>query len=173
MIARTFRGRLRPPGAPGETCFFEVPFDVKEAFGKARAPVEATIKGHRYRTTVAVYGGEYYLVAKQAVQDATGIAPGDEVDVKLALDEAPRTIAPPADLAAALRKNPLAEAGWKACSYTHKKEHADAISGAKKPETRVRRIEVAVALLSAVAEKRAGKTGKSSRPTRASKAKRK
>jgi len=146
-----------PPGSPGETCFFEVPFDVKEAFGKARAPVEVTIQRHVYRTTVAVYGGKYYLVAKQAVRDATGIAPGDEVDVKVALDEATRTITPPADLVAALRKNPLARDGWKACSYTHQKEHADAIESAKRPETRARRIEAAVAMLAVLAEKRASR----------------
>ncbi len=166
MVARTFRARLMPPGEPGETSFFVVPFDVKEAFGKARPPVEITIKRHSYRTTVAVYGGKYYVVAKQAVQQATGLAPGDDVDVTMALDEAPRTISPPPDLAAALRKSRLANDGWKACSYTHKKEHADAILGAKKPETRVRRVEVAVVMLTALAEKRAAAGKKRATPAK-------
>jgi uncharacterized protein YdeI (YjbR/CyaY-like superfamily) len=36
---------------------------------------------------------------------------------------------------------------WKALSFTHQREHVEAIEEAKKPETRVRRIEKAVAEL--------------------------
>ena len=38
MPVKKFRARL---GAEGHALFFEVPFDVKQEFGKARPPVRA------------------------------------------------------------------------------------------------------------------------------------
>jgi len=37
--------------------FIVIPFDVKQAFGRARPPVKATINGFAYRSTLAPYGG--------------------------------------------------------------------------------------------------------------------
>ena len=59
----------------------------------------------------------------------------------------PRTVNPPADLARALKANREAQAAWDKLSYTHKKEYAGAVEEAKKPETRQRRVERAVAEL--------------------------
>lgn len=53
----------------------------------------------------------------------------------------------PADARAALVKVPAAKAGWDRLSYTHRKEHAEAITGARKPETRARRIAKMVEML--------------------------
>jgi uncharacterized protein YdeI (YjbR/CyaY-like superfamily) len=38
---------------------------------------------------------------------------------------------------------------WQRLSFSHQREHVDAIDEAKKPETRVRRIERAVAMVRA------------------------
>lgn len=53
----------------------------------------------------------------------------------------------PADAKAALAKNASAKAAWENLSYTHRKEHAEAITGAKKPETRERRITKMIEML--------------------------
>jgi uncharacterized protein YdeI (YjbR/CyaY-like superfamily) len=53
----------------------------------------------------------------------------------------------PADLAKALAKNAGAKARWEKLSYTHKREHVEAILQAKKPETRERRIAKAIEML--------------------------
>lgn len=50
------------------------------------------------------------------------------------------TITLPADARAALARDPAAKARWETLSYTHRKEFAESITGAKKPETRQRRI---------------------------------
>ena len=68
----------------------------------------------------------------------------------LALDAAPREVEAPKDLLAALRDAKVVEA-WRALSYSHQREHVEAIDGAAKPETRVRRIAAAVAMVSAKA----------------------
>lgn len=53
----------------------------------------------------------------------------------------------PADARAALAKDAAAQAAWERLSYTHRKEHAEAITGARKPETRARRIVKMVQML--------------------------
>jgi hypothetical protein len=121
-----------------------VPFDAKEVFGHGRPPVRVTLNGYEYRSTLAPYGGVYYLPVNQAVRAGAHVKAGDRVNVVLEADEAPRTVKPPADLARALKANPAAKARWEELSFTHRKEYAEAIEEAKKPETRARRIAQAI-----------------------------
>jgi uncharacterized protein YdeI (YjbR/CyaY-like superfamily) len=53
---------------------------------------------------------------------------------------------PPA-LAKALEKNRRAKAAWEKLSYSHQKEHADAIAGAKKAETVDARVKKAIGMM--------------------------
>jgi uncharacterized protein YdeI (YjbR/CyaY-like superfamily) len=63
-------------------------------------------------------------------------------------DDEPRTVTAPDDLAAAVAAaGDDAKRAWERLSYTHKKEHVRAIEEAKRPETRARRIEKAIAML--------------------------
>ena len=53
----------------------------------------------------------------------------------------------PAALAAALAADPVASAGWERQAYSHRKEHARAITDAKAEDTRERRVAKAIAML--------------------------
>jgi hypothetical protein len=123
-----------------------VPFDVKEAFGSGRPKVVATFDGVTYRGSVVSMGGRYMIGLRKDIRAAIGKAPGDAVRVTLEADTAPRVVDVPDDLAAA-----LADAGLRdrfdGLSYTHRREHVEAIEGAKKPETRARRIAKAVEMV--------------------------
>jgi hypothetical protein len=134
-------------GEDGERPLVEVPFDVKERFGRARAPVRGTVDGAEFRTTVAVYGGRYYLGFNREIRDRAGIAIGDEVEVALELDREPRTVDVPPALAGALEGDPQAKAAFDGLSYTHRNEYARWVAEAKRDETRERRVEKAVAML--------------------------
>lgn len=134
-------------GEEGERPLVEVPFDVKERFGRARAPVRGTVDGADFRTTVAVYGGRYYLGFNKEIRDRAGIAIGDEVEVALELDREPRTVEVPPALAGALERDPQAKAAFDGLSYTHRNEYARWVAEAKRDETRERRVEKAVAML--------------------------
>lgn len=134
-------------GEDGERPLMEVPFDVKERFGRARAPVRGTVDGAEFRTTVAVYGGRYYLGFNSELRDRAGIAIGDQVEVTLELDREPRTVDVPPALAAALEKDPTAKTAFEGLSFTHRNEYARWIAEAKRDETRERRLERAVAML--------------------------
>jgi Bacteriocin-protection, YdeI or OmpD-Associated/Domain of unknown function (DUF1905) len=119
---------------------FRVPFDLTDAFGRARPPLLVTIRGHTWRTTPGVYGGVGHIVVNRSVKAATGVDAGDRVRVSLDLDTAPRTVRIPADLRAALAEDAAAKAAFSKMSYTHRREYVEWITEAKRPETRARRI---------------------------------
>src|SRR5215218_3530047 len=125
-----------------------IPFDVEKIFGSKRVPVKAEINGAVYRGSIVVMGGKYMLGIPKAFREAAGVQAGDKITVAIEADDTPRTVEAPADLAAALKKAGLF-AEWEKLSYTHKKEHARAIKEAKRPETRIKRIEKAVEMLAA------------------------
>jgi antitoxin component of MazEF toxin-antitoxin module len=125
-----------------------VPAEIVEALGQGKKPqVTVTINGYTYRSTVAVYGGEYMLPVSAEVRAGAGVAAGDEIDVEVELDTAPRVAAVPADLAEALAADPAALAAFERLSYSNQRQHTLSVEGAKTPETRARRVAKAVATL--------------------------
>jgi len=124
--------------------FFEVPLDVPAVFGRARPPVRVTIGGHTYRSTIAVYGGRYFVPLNRQNREAAGVAAGDEVTVELEADTDERTVTVPDDLRAALDGDEPARAAFDALSYTHRREYVEWITEAKREETRRRRVEQTV-----------------------------
>ena len=65
-----------------EGVFVEVPADSE--FAQARLPVTVTINGQSWSSTVAAYGGRFYLPLRRGIRDIARIAPGDTVTVTLA-----------------------------------------------------------------------------------------
>ncbi|MFI6094880.1 YdeI/OmpD-associated family protein [Lentzea sp. NPDC051213] len=128
---------------------FRVPKDVVEALGQGKKPkVRVTIGAHTYRSTVAVYGGDFMLPLSAANREAAGVGAGDTIEVTLESDLAERTVELPDDLAAALDRHPAARAAFTALSYSNQRQRAEAVAAAKQPETRARRIEKIIAELS-------------------------
>jgi antitoxin component of MazEF toxin-antitoxin module len=123
-----------------------VPDDVVEALGAGkRPPVAVTVGGHTYRTTVAPMGGAFWVPLAAEHREAAGVAAGDEVDVRVELDSAPRETPLPDDLDAALDE--AARSHFHALAPSHRKEWVRWIEEAKKPETRTARIERTAAAL--------------------------
>jgi hypothetical protein len=125
-------------------CFIPVPFDPKPVFGKVRAPVRVTLNGYTYRSTIAAMGGPPGVPLRRSNREAAGLEGGETLEVRLDLDTDPRKVKPPADLVKALKAAPPAWHRWRQLSYSHQREYAEAIVGAKKPETRARRVTLAV-----------------------------
>lgn len=124
----------------------EVPADVVAALGSSRRPkVRVTIGGYAYRSSIASMGGVFMLGVSSEVRTATGVAAGDELDVDVVLDEEPREVAVPADLADALARTPVAEARFHGLNYSNQRRLVMAVDGAKTAETRQRRIDKTVA----------------------------
>ncbi len=142
-------------------CGIELPFDPKDVFGKVRAAVRATINRFTFRTATASMGGRYWIPLNQKNRAGAGVKAGDQVTLTLELDDEPRTVVVPDDLDRALKKNATARRAWAKLSYTHQREYAEAIEGAKRPETRARRLAKTLEVLGG----RSAKGGRSRKTT--------
>lgn len=128
----------------------EVPPEVIEALGSGKKPaVNVSIGAHTYRSTVATMDGKFMLPLSAENREAAGVAAGDEIDVSLELDTAPRTLEIPADFQQALDQDAAAKTFFESLSYSNRRRHTLSIDGAKTAETRQRRIEKAIESLRA------------------------
>jgi hypothetical protein len=85
------------------------------------------------------------MVRKASRLNVDGVrAPWQEQRAKSRTTRASAPVAVPDDLRAALQKNPRASAAFAAFSPSHRREYVDWIVGAKREETRVRRIALAI-----------------------------
>jgi uncharacterized protein YdeI (YjbR/CyaY-like superfamily) len=98
------------------------------------------MRGYTYRSSVAMVGGIPMVGVSAENRAGAGVAGGDEVDVDIELDTAPREVTVPADFAAALDAEPNARRTFEGLSYSNKSWHVLQIEGAKTDETRTRRI---------------------------------
>jgi bifunctional DNA-binding transcriptional regulator/antitoxin component of YhaV-PrlF toxin-antitoxin module len=122
-----------------------VPPEVVDALGAGKKPpVTVTLPGHSYRSSIASRGGQYLIPLSAEHREAAGLAAGDDVEVDVELDTAPREVEVPADLAAALDAQPEARLRFDAMSYSHQLQHVLAVTGAKAEETRARRVAAVV-----------------------------
>jgi hypothetical protein len=125
-----------------------VPPDVLESLGAGKRPaVRVTLGGHTYRTSVGTVDGQPMLPVSAEVRHSAGVAGGDEVDVEIELDTAPREVAVPPDFAAALDQDPEARRFFDGLSYSNKRRFTEPIADAKTAETRERRIAKAISQL--------------------------
>ncbi|HEY8601198.1 MAG TPA: YdeI/OmpD-associated family protein [Thermomicrobiales bacterium] len=125
-----------------------VPEEIVTGLGGGKRPaVSATINGYTYRSTVAPMGGVFMLPVSSEVRAGAGIAAGDEVEVDLEPDTAPREVVVPPDFAAALDDDAVARQHFEQLSYSNKRRHVLSVEDAKTPETRQRRIAKAIETL--------------------------
>ena len=141
MSSRTFKATIVRDGSMS---FIEVPFDPKGVFGRARPPVKVTLNGYTYRSTICAMGGPPFIPLRKSNREAAGLEGGETLEVRLDLDTEKREVKPPADLVKALKAAPPAWERWQELSYTHQREYVEALAGAKKPDTRARRMANAV-----------------------------
>lgn len=119
----------------------EVPPSVIESLSGGKRPaVVVEFGGYSYRTTIGVMGGRYLIPVSAEHRAAAGVQAGDLLSVTLTLDDAPRDIEVPSDLAKALKASPEASRAFDALSPSNKKRHVVSVTGAKTDETRQRRL---------------------------------
>lgn len=125
-----------------------VPPEVLESLGAGKRPaVRVTLGSYTYRTTVGIVDGRAMLPVSAEVRQRAGVAGGDEVDVEIEVDTAPREVTVPPDLAAALDQDPEARRFFDGLSYSNKRRFTQPIEDAKTAETRERRLAKAISQL--------------------------
>ncbi|MGH2441542.1 MAG: YdeI/OmpD-associated family protein [Chloroflexota bacterium] len=119
----------------------EIPSTVIDGLGGGkRAKVRVTINGYRYQSTIGSMGGKSLLPVSADIRAAAGIAASDDITVDLELDDQPRVVDVPGDLAAALASANLREA-FDSLAPSRRRAHVLAVESAKTPETRARRMD--------------------------------
>jgi hypothetical protein len=141
-----FRAVIQQTGKTA--CGIEVPAGVVEALGGSRRPaVVVTLDHYSYRSTVAPMGGGFWVGVNSGHREASGLRAGDEVQVTLALDAAPRELEVPPELAAALEADPTAKAFFDGLSYSNRRVFTLSVEGTNNPETKARRVEKAIVMM--------------------------
>jgi hypothetical protein len=143
-----FTTQLQPRG-PAAAVVLDDTQVAEVGEGARRFPVAATVNGYTWRTSVARMKGEFLVGLSREVRQNAGVEAGDEVEVVLELDEAPREIEVPEALSAALAGDPDARASFEGMAFTHRKEYARWVAEAKKEETRQWRVQQALEMIRA------------------------
>lgn len=115
---------------------------IRGSHGRSRVPVVISYRGATFRTSVAVYRGEWMTVVNRQMREG-GLVPGGTYTVDMFLDVEERTVDVPPDFARALEAAALRPA-FDVLAYSHRKEYVRSVEEAKRPETRQRRIDAAV-----------------------------
>lgn len=117
------------------------PFDVVEVFQrKGRVPVKGTINGFPFRSSLMNMGNGHMMAVNAQLRAGAKCKAGDTVDVVMELDEEARAVEVPDYLKKIIAFDPAAKQSWSKLSFTHQKEYVREIDGAKRPETREKRI---------------------------------
>jgi hypothetical protein len=141
-----FRGVIE--AARGGGAVVLVPPEVGAALGgNKQMRVFGTVNGVEFRSSTMPYRGAFYMGVHKATREAAGVSIGDEVDVVVTRDDSPRVLEIPPDLETALEAEPDLRARFDRLSFSHRREFADSVAEAKRPETRARRIEATLARL--------------------------
>lgn len=146
MASLTLHAILHPRGPAAAIVLTDE--QVEQLGGGLRAPVRVTIGGRSAAVRLGRMGGENLVGLSKANRAALGVEIGDEVDVEIALDDVPREVDVPSELAEALEAAGL-RAAWDALAPSRRKEHARSVAEAKQDATRERRIAKVVESLQA------------------------
>jgi len=127
--------------------FVVIPAEVVEALrATGRTSVVGTIDGQAFRNQFMPYtfegiGRQVVMPVNKATREAIGKNAGDTIDFDLERDERSRSadVEIPAELAAALAAKPAAKTAFEALAPSHRREYAEHVAEAKRPETRHRR----------------------------------
>ena len=144
-----FTAVLKRPEGIGTWTYLDIPLDVVKTFGsRAQVKVRGTINGLPYRGVARPHGdGTHYLVVNSSIRNAIGVSQGDPVSMTLEADTAERTVAVPADFQQVLDTHPVSKGMYERLSYSHRQQYVQWIEGAKRAETRQKRITSAMEML--------------------------
>jgi hypothetical protein len=143
-----YRATLKPTASAA--CYVDFPYDLKATYGKGNLVPVVVLWDDRvtYRGAIAKMGGEHPMIlCRTDVVTALDKRAGDEVEVYVVHDLEPRLVELPEIAAGPVAANPAAQATWDGLSASCRREYANWILEAKRPDTQRARVESVVALL--------------------------
>ena len=128
-----------------DATYIEIPFDVEKEFGAKRVKVKATFDGIEYRGSIVKMGLPCYMIGMtKEIRKQIQKEPGDTVCVTIEKDEEERKIVMPEAFTLELEKHEVAKEFFEGLSYSAQRKYEQWITGAKREETRNKRIHEAM-----------------------------
>lgn len=125
--------------------YIEIPFDVEKVFGAKRVKVKAMFDAAEYRGSIVKMGLPCYMIGMtQEIRKQIQKDIGELVHVVVERDEEERTVEMPEEFLTRLREKEGAQSFYESLSFSAKRKYAQWITGAKKEETRQKRIQEAI-----------------------------
>ncbi|MCB9992331.1 MAG: DUF1905 domain-containing protein [Hyphomicrobiaceae bacterium] len=141
-----FTATIKPTG---NNTGIVVPAGVLDRLGGGKRPrVRVTLNGFSFSLTLGSMGGNVMIPISAERRQLANVAANEVHEVEITLDDVPEETEVPEDFAMALDTAGLGPAFHK-LAPSHRKEHVRAITDAKTPETRQRRIDKSVAMIAA------------------------
>jgi hypothetical protein len=136
--------------AGGGGAFILFPYDTLEIFGKKNlVPVIVTYDNAiEYKGRIANMGKGPMIPILKSIREQLKKEFGDSVHLTVVLDNSERKIETPDWLNEVYKSLPEIQVKFEKLSYTHQKEHIRAVEDAKKEETKIKRIEKMIEMLS-------------------------
>ena len=129
--------------------FLVIPPDVARQWGAGRKEVRGTIAGHAFRGTASKGEGVLRVPIPRKLREKAGLERGDNVEVHLELDTAPRRTVLPNELRAVFKSDPEVAALYGELPPSLRRAWAEYVAEAKRPETRTNRADRAPAAIRA------------------------
>jgi hypothetical protein len=144
-----FGTRLAERGPTGIWPHLFLPPEASRWLGRrGGVNVIVNVNGVSFRRTARPDGhGGHYILFNADMRERSGVEPGERVRVALEVDRAPRAVEPPRELERALRDDIPANRAYQAMPPSHRKAYVEFIEEAKRPETRVRRVQQALRMM--------------------------
>jgi len=148
-MAIEFNAALVRPEGTGTWTFVPVPTEVSRRIGRrGRIAVRGSVNTEPIVGSFQPDGaGGHVMVVNRSIRDALGVAAGDEVQIRVEVDESERRVTVPDELETLLVRDQHSRSAFEALSFSHQKEFTDWISDGKKPETRERRADKALEMI--------------------------
>jgi hypothetical protein len=140
VTGASFQGLVE--GGRGGGAFVVLPPEVLEKLGGGgRFRVRGQLGDVTFASsTMAMAGGHYCLGLHKATRLAAGVDVGDLAELEIERDDSPRELQLPPELMAALSADPAARTAFEGLSFSHRREYAEWVAGAKREQTRARRV---------------------------------
>jgi hypothetical protein len=128
-----------------------IPPEVGAALGGNRQMrVTGSLQGTPFRSSTMPYRGALYVGVHKATREAAGVANGDQVEIAVVRDDSPRVLDLAPELEAALAEHSDLRARFDGLPFTRRRELADPVAQARRPETRAARVDRALDRLRAL-----------------------
>ena len=145
---KKYKFKAKIEAGDGGGAYILFPYDAEKEFAtKGRVPIKATFDGVPYTGSLVKYGQPQHMLGLlKSIREQIGKGPGETIEVTIQKDEEERVVEIPPAFEKLLQKEGLLPA-FEKLSYTHRKEYCRWLTEAKREETRLARLEKAIAML--------------------------